>query len=70
VQKQLDIVEWMIDNKIPFTKSAVHALADRLRNNHTPPDGFIHREHQQQSVDKDTRDPRVKKAYDTIIKSV
>ena len=70
VQKQLDIVQWMIANKVPFTKSAVHALVDRLLNNHAAPDGFIHREDQQQPTESDTRDPRMKEAYDTIIKSV
>ena len=71
VQQHVRIIEWMVGNRIPFTKSALQALADRVHKNHPAPDGY--RQQTQTSLLDSSmlnRDPRVASAYDDTIKSI
>ena len=71
VAKQLEVVQWMADNKKQFTKSAVQTLVDRLENDYTPPDEF--RSQPQLAMFSQatlTRDTRLQQDYQTVIKEI
>lgn len=67
--KQLEVIEWMSDNKKRFKKSKVHTLVDRLENDYPPPEEL--RMQPQQTLFNPAefqRDQRLQNEYDKIIK--
>ncbi|MEM7313051.1 MAG: hypothetical protein AAF497_07850, partial [Planctomycetota bacterium] len=44
IRKHAEVIRWMIDNRMPFKKSPLQALANRVHNNHPLPDGFRQRQ--------------------------
>lgn len=40
INRQLEVVEWMVDNKKKIDKSPIHTLVDRLEHGYAPPEEF------------------------------